>query len=144
MIQGMVFALVLLSMTVLVVGTDNPCQNHTGNIEIGCRSYTTCLLGVAVTHECGVGLVYNSQIGRCDQRANVGPPCGGSEDCSHSANKRYPDYSRNCTSYYTCYEHNFLGFNYCPPGLVYHDRMQTCDWPRDTPPPCGNKTTTVL
>ncbi|XP_069136172.1 peritrophin-44-like [Argopecten irradians] len=141
----MVVLLVLLS-AIVYTGTAYQCSPHSNaTVEIGCRSYYSCVDGHGSIVDCTLinsEYVYNSAVGHCDDPANVAPPCGQQKDCSNMPDRKFADVDNNCTSYYTCYRHSFYGHNNCSPGLVFDENLQSCNWPRNVPPPCGTKTAT--
>merc|ERR1711976_241201 len=105
----------------------------------GCRAYTICQGGNGTSVECTFPDVFNPEIERCDDPGNVGPPCGLFRDCTDKEDGRYADLFVNCTAYYTCDAGMYLGHNPCPPGLVFDEIDEVCDWPYDVLPPCGTK-----
>merc|ERR1711976_221342 len=104
----------------------------------GCKAYTLCRAGKPVEIDC-VGQVFNEEKGGCDDPTNTPPPCGVWKDCSKKEGGTYPDLDVKCESYYTCKDGEFKGHNPCPPGLVYSDELEVCDWPWEVPPPCGTR-----
>ncbi|XP_005096139.1 chitin-binding domain protein cbd-1 [Aplysia californica] len=113
-----------------------------GNYEIGCRSYSICTGGKTTIITCDMEMAYNQDTGKCDDVTNIPPPCGIKKDCSNAKDGRYADVDNNCKSYYTCVGGEFAGHNFCPSSLVFNEKLQSCDWPKQTPPPCGTSTGT--
>merc|ERR1711976_260512 len=105
----------------------------------GCRAYTVCRDGVGSEVECLYPDVFNPVTKQCDDISNVGPPCGQLRNCSEKEDGRYADLYVDCTAYYTCLNGQYFGHNPCPPGLVFNEEGQVCDWPYNVPPPCGTK-----
>merc|ERR1712033_130458 len=79
-----------------------------GNYEIGCRSYA-----------------------KCDDVNNVPPPCGQMKDCSAMTDGKYADMDNGCKTYYTCVAGQFAGHNFCPSTLLFNEKLQACDWPKE-------------
>ncbi|XP_041347362.1 chitin-binding domain protein cbd-1-like [Gigantopelta aegis] len=105
----------------------------------GCRGFIHCLNHVANVITCQHKQVFNSNTGRCDDPINVPPPCGIIKDCTTKSDGSYADLSVHCRSYYTCNAGTFFGHNFCTPGTVFNEELQTCDWPSDVKQPCGTK-----
>ncbi|XP_060074613.1 protein obstructor-E-like [Ylistrum balloti] len=103
----------------------------------GCRSYTKCANETAVIMFCDTGTVYNRDTHTCDDAFNVPPPCGTFRECSTLNDGAYPDIDMLCTSYYTCNRGKFFGHSMCPPGLVFNQGLQVCDWAFNVSKPCG-------
>lgn len=108
-----------------------------GAYEMGCRSYAQCAGGQVTIVNCPDDQVYNNATAKCDDPANVTPPCGKAIDCSSKADGRYPDLDQNCHTWYTCQDGKFLGHNFCPATTVFDDTLNTCNWANAVPPPCG-------
>ncbi|XP_041347319.1 uncharacterized protein LOC121367271 [Gigantopelta aegis] len=134
----------VLHFTVLVVLLPTvfsyDCSTRPDGIyDRGCREFIHCENHVATAVTCQHNQVFNSNTGKCDNPINVPPPCGILRDCTTKSDGRYPDLSEHCRSYYTCISGTFFGHNFCTPGTVFSEKLQTCDWPSDVPPPCGTK-----
>ncbi|XP_050411147.1 chondroitin proteoglycan 2 [Patella vulgata] len=128
--------LLITCFTATVLGFNCTGQDD-GIYEIGCKSFVRCKDGDGETVECEVGLVFNPEIGDCDDENNVEPPCGNWIDCSNIPDGKYPDYDQACTSYYTCQSGEFFGHNYCPEGLVFNEETDNCDYKHAVYEPCG-------
>ncbi|XP_041348260.1 U-scoloptoxin(01)-Cw1a-like [Gigantopelta aegis] len=126
--------LVAVLPTVLTI----TCTNKPNGIyEHGCRAWTTCINGIANTTECKEEHVFDSQTQECRDPSQVPPPCGMLKDCTNLKDGKYADTGQKCQTYYTCSGGTFFGHNFCPKGTVFNEVLQSCDWPQDTPPPCG-------
>ncbi|KAL3856714.1 hypothetical protein ACJMK2_011437 [Sinanodonta woodiana] len=108
-----------------------------GDYEIGCKIYATCTSHVLQIHKCVEGTVYNRNTHQCDDPRTVPPPCNESDHCAGLSDGLYPIANMNCTSYYTCVDHTMQGINFCAPGTVFNQFLQTCDWSDHVAPPCG-------
>merc|ERR1712179_635102 len=53
-----------------------------GSYETSCKTYVECTDGTGKEIECTGGQLFNSETGKCDEPANVGPPCNVTVDCS--------------------------------------------------------------
>merc|ERR1712033_24066 len=106
-----------------------------GNYEIGCRSYAKCVGGKAEIVSCDVDMAYNEGTGQCDDVNNVPPPCGQMKDCSAMTDGKYADMDNGCKTYYPCVAGQFAGHNFCPSTLLFNEKLQACDWPKESP--CG-------
>ncbi|XP_041346948.1 chitin-binding domain protein cbd-1-like [Gigantopelta aegis] len=116
------------------------CSSHPDGIyDAGCREFIHCRNHVAYVVSCNATQVYNSNTGNCDHPHNVPPPCGVSRNCTLLHDGAYADQTEHCRSYFTCHGGTFFGHNFCTPGTVFNEILQTCDWPNDVPPPCGTK-----
>merc|ERR1712226_1024942 len=118
------------------------CRNKPDGVYgWGCRSFTRCEGGRGQQVDCfPPNGVFNPDIGGCDRAENVDPPCGLRRDCTGLENGRHADLLLNCTSYYTCLEGTYFGHNPCSAGLVFDERIDTCNWAYAVPPPCGTCT----
>ncbi|XP_069136233.1 peritrophin-48-like [Argopecten irradians] len=119
------------------VNCDFDCTGKAnGNYEITCKSYIECSNGVKTVHNCTGDQMYNMTSKQCD---GPSPPCNIKRDCKNLPDKLYPDMETKCKSYYTCHKGDFLGHNFCSPGLVFDELNQRCNWPEEVAPPCGTK-----
>ncbi|GAB1602151.1 chitin-binding domain protein cbd-1-like, partial [Argonauta hians] len=110
-----------------------------GYYEISCKSFVECNGGKKHTFYCkGITVLDKSDM-KCKNPDKVPKPCGQVIDCSKKKDGRYPDMDTKCKSYFTCDHGQYLGHNFCPPGLVFYQKLQLCDWPYNVPPPCGTK-----
>ncbi|XP_067681312.1 peritrophin-48-like [Haliotis asinina] len=109
--------------------------------EKGCRAFITCKNGLATITECQGSYVFDEKTGTCADPNTLTNLCSQSKDCSTLKDGKYPDMgsTQKCSTYYTCNGGTFFGHNYCPGGTVFNQALQSCDWPNDTPPPCGTK-----
>ncbi|KAL3856715.1 hypothetical protein ACJMK2_011438 [Sinanodonta woodiana] len=134
----MLFIAVLFAIPLSGLALD--CANLTdGDYEIGCKIYATCVNHQLTMHQCETGKVYNMRTRSCDDPKNVPPPCNEANHCTTLNDGRYAIQHMNCTSYYTCVGHNLQGINFCAPGTVFNEALQTCDWADHVAPPCGTK-----
>ncbi|CAL1548496.1 unnamed protein product [Lymnaea stagnalis] len=139
----MCYGLLVAALFCLAVEAQwNPCQGRQdlALAEIGCWGYKRCENGSPVTYNCtAIGRVYHRDWARCVIVGTIGTLCGLSAECLNKKNGNYPDVSTGCTSFYSCFQGQFNGRFYCDANLVFHQRLNACDWTSNVPAPCGSK-----
>ncbi|CAH1801660.1 unnamed protein product [Owenia fusiformis] len=137
----MMKTLVIISILTCLLKLTNAQTNCTGSpdrlITYGCRAFTACKNEKYVNVECPPGQVVDVERILCDKPENVPPPCGLSMNCTGREDGGYPDYSTNCTSFYTCLNGVNRGTGFCAGGLVYDDLRDLCDRRENVCEPCG-------
>merc|ERR1712154_255669 len=108
-----------------------------GLAAIGCDGKVDCVNGQAVKTFCAGNEFFDRDTLSCIKTADNSTGCSNFNVCKSSADGRYPDFEKNCQSFYTCYGHNFYGHEYCPGALLFHVELQLCDWAANVPFPCG-------
>ncbi|XP_011418235.3 uncharacterized protein [Magallana gigas] len=130
--------LTFLSAPLFVFGLD--CSGlPDGNYELGCKSYGVCTGGAVKLVNCDPGQVYDDNSGSCADPSSVTGICSQRRDCSNKADGLYADTENHCKTYYTCYNGEFKGHNFCSKVTVFDEVQQTCNWPGAVDPPCGTK-----
>ncbi|XP_071092827.1 peritrophin-48-like [Haliotis cracherodii] len=141
----------LLPLAVYSQTTQGPLPTHSwvscqykqnGFLEMGCWGYVTCKDGVPFTTYCPTGQVYDRDSSTCVPPGTNHVKCNQVKPCALKYDHRYADIEDKCESYYLCMAQSFFGRFYCPKGTVFNEPLQTCDYPGDTPPPCGTLTYT--
>ncbi|VDP36492.1 unnamed protein product, partial [Soboliphyme baturini] len=115
--------------------------------------YFACVGGHPFRQPCPADTYYDNEMNQCNFRFYV-PNCGGIRtttiypsttvaipiriDCTDKPDGNYGDPNEPCTNYYyVCYSGSTAAF-YCPPGLVYDDSNQRCEFRRYTVA-CGGR-----
>nr|AIU94780.1 hypothetical protein [Phragmatopoma lapidosa] len=141
--------LYVLSVVCVAYGQDNPCVVDGENVEDGhylitCKSYVWCIQGTPAVVECPIGEVYNADKDPpgCDDKGNVGAPCGTERDCAGRSDGWYPVCEAEagwdeCELFYSCVGETDMGTEQCPDGLVFDPKEEVCNWPASTCVPCG-------
>ncbi|XP_041378859.1 chitin-binding domain protein cbd-1-like [Gigantopelta aegis] len=115
-----------------------------GLLEFGCWGAIYCQAGLPNTVECQKDEVFDRHSKSCILYAGSAADhvtCRQPKPCpDHDELHRYADLEDKCETYYVCYGGSYLQRYYCPAGTVFNNKLQTCDWPGDTLPPCGTRT----
>ncbi|CAI9741256.1 chitin-binding domain protein cbd-1-like [Octopus vulgaris] len=97
--------------------------------EHSCLTVSRCKSGQDLHYICKHGeAIDNKDDYKCKPIHTVAPPCNRINDCSKKSDGSYPDVSEGCSSYYTCFRHQFVGRNFCPGDLLFHQTKQVCNY----------------
>ncbi|KAK7087732.1 uncharacterized protein [Littorina saxatilis] len=110
-----------------------------GLAGIGCDGYVECIGQKNVTHFCTLYEYFDRDTTSCIGTTNNHTGCTHFNVCKNMTDGRYPDFEKNCQTYFTCHGKNFFGHQYCPAGLVFDQALEICNWATSVPFPCGTK-----
>ncbi|KAK7088139.1 uncharacterized protein [Littorina saxatilis] len=138
--------LIVLVIPALVSATDTWAPHYIscdgfpdGFHEAGCWGKAVCVKGQPVVTQCAADQMYDYVADTCVSRSQQlgSTSCNIAIDCSKETTGRHADVGDGCKSYHICMAGAYFGRMYCPPRTIFNEALQVCDYPGNTPAPCG-------